>query len=290
MKSKTDNTFAWFTVPTLILILVITVIPFALNFYYSLFKWNGVGSHMKFIGLKNFIYILTRDRRFLSSVFFTLKFSVYYVFIVNVLAFVVALRLMKTNFFSNMNRSFIYIPHIISLTAVGLIWSFILGPGFQGLSEKLPFEFLKLSWLGQPALAFYSVIIVAIWRNVGFYMIIYIAGLQSIPQDMLEAASIDGASGWKRLYHITIPMIIPAITICTLTSMMYAFKLFDIILVLTMGGPAGLTNTVAFNIYDDAFARFKFGLATAKSVIFFFGVLVVSMIHLKLMKTKETDA
>ena len=121
-------------------------------------------------------------------------------------------------------------------------------------------------------------------------MIIYIAGLQSIPKELIEASSIDGARGFSQLKHIIIPMMIPAITICSLTSMMYALKLFDVILVLTKGGPASGTNTIAYNIYEDAFTRFKFGLATAKSVIFFLGVLLVTLVQLKFMKSREIES
>lgn len=225
----------------------------------------------------------------MKALLFTLKFSIFYIAIVNIIAFSLSLKLKKTDIFNNISRSFIYIPHIISLTAVGLIWRFIFGPGFDGLYLKFPVNFFSWSWLGDSSLAFSSVLIVAIWQNVGFYMIIYIAGLQSIPKEMFEASAIDGASGWSRIFHIIIPLMIPAITICTLTSLMYALKLFDVILVLTNGGPAGSTNTIAFNIYEDAFNRYKFGLATAKSVIFFLGILFVTLLQLRFMKRKGID-
>lgn len=290
IASKKDLSFWGFTLPTVAFVFMITLIPFALNFYYSMFKWDGMSLSMTFVSLDNFSRILTRDKRFHQTVFFTIKFAVFYVSIVNILAFTLSLNLKKVNLKNSINRSLYYIPHIVSLTAVGLIWRFIFGPGFNGINTAIPMAFLERSWLGDKSLTFYSVLIVAIWQNVGFYLIIYIAGLQAIPGEVLEAAEIDGASGHVRLFKIIIPMMIPAITICTLTSLMYALKLFDLVLVLTKGGPAESTMTIAYSIYMDAFSRFRFGMATAKSVLFFIGILLVTLLQLKFMKSREVEA
>ena len=161
-NTKNDKHFFIFTLPTLIMVLIITIIPFALNFYYSFFKWDGISIHKAFIGFGNFIRIFTKDRRFIKATQFTLRFSVFYIVIVNAIAFLLSLQLKSTNRLNNIRRAFFFIPHIISLTAVGLIWRFIFGPGFEGLYMKIPAEIFSLSWLGDKNLAFYSVLIVTI--------------------------------------------------------------------------------------------------------------------------------
>ena len=291
IKKKIINglDFAVFTFPALIMVLIATNIPFILNLYYALFDWNGVSRSMKFVGLNNFIRIFTIDAQFSKATFFTLRFAIFYLFIVNVIAIIFALMLARVSLISSIGRSCYYIPNIISLIAVGFIWKFIFGPGFDYLYTLTGLEFYKLSWMGSSKLAFYSVLIVTIWQNSGFYMIIYIAGILGIPKDVIEAAEIDGSRGIGHFFRITLPLIMPSVTVCIFTSLTYAFKLFDIVLVFTMGGPGGSTETVAYNIYAEAFKKQRYGLATAKSVVFFMVVLIVTAIQLVIFKKREVE-
>lgn len=281
--------FAVFTFPALIFVLFATNIPFVMNLYYSVFEWNGISKDMEFVMFDNFIKIFTDDKMFVKSAIFTLKYSVFYVVIVNIIALGVALVLAKEKKSSSVGRAFYYVPYIISLTAIGLIWKFILGPGFEGLYEITGWEFFSWSWVGTPRLAFFVVVIMTVWQNVGFYMVTYIAGILAVPKDILEAARIDGASTVKVFKNITLPMIMPAVSICLLTSLTFAFKLFDVIMVFTKGGPANSTVSVAYNIYKEAFTNNNYGAATAKSLIFFLAVMAVTLVQMKITKGKEVE-
>lgn len=296
MKSKKIKEvllFALFVFPAVAFVLFATDIPFVMNLYYSVFEWNGIGKSMKFVGLDNFVKIFTNDSLFWKGVTFTLKFAVFYVVIVNVISLVVAMVMSKERKSSSVGRAFYYIPYIpyiISLTAISLIWKFIFGPGFEALYDITGWEFFNWSWVGTPKLAFYVVVIMAVWQNVGFYMVNYIAGIIAVPKELIEAAKIDGANGFQVFRKITFPLIMPAVSICMLTSLTFAFKLFDIIMVFTKGGPANSTVTVAYNIYKEAFVNSQYGMATAKSLVFVVFVLIVTAIQLKVTKSKEVEA
>lgn len=289
-KTKDLAIFALFVFPAVAFVLFATDIPFVMNLYYSVFNWNGIGKNMEFVGLANYVKIFTADPLFWKGVRFTLKFAVFYVVIVNIVSLTVAIVMARENKVNSLGRAFYYIPYIISLTAISLIWNFILGPGFEALYSVTGWEFFNWSWLGTPKLAFYVVVVMAVWQNLGFYMVNYIAGIIAVPGELLEAARIDGATSFQVFRKITIPMIMPAISICMLTSMTFAFKLFDIIMVFTKGGPANSTVSVAYNIYKEAFVNSKYGLATAKSLVFVVFVLIITAIQMKITKSKEVEA
>lgn len=288
-KKGKFRSFALFVFPALLLVLFATDIPFLMNLYYSFFDWNGVSSGMEFVGLANFVKIFTNDGGFWKSVAFTARFALYYVVIVNVISLVVAVVLAKESKIASIGRAFYYVPYIISLTAISLLWKFIFGPGFDALGDMTGWEIFEWSWVGTPALAFYVVVIIAVWQNLGFYMVNYIAGIISVPKELLEAAKIDGAGSFRTFLHITFPLIMPSVSICMLTSLTFAFKLFDIIMVFTKGGPAGSTISVAYNIYMEAFTRHNYGLATAKSLVFVLFCLMVTVIQLKVTKSREVE-
>ena len=289
-KAKNALLFILFVVPAVAFVLFATDIPFVMNLYYSVFDWNGIGKEMTFVGLDNFVKIFTNDTLFWKGVTFTLKFAVFYVVIVNILSLTVAVVMSKERKSSSVGRAFYYVPYIISLTAIILIWKFIFGPGFEALYEITGWEFFNWSWVGTPKLAFYVVVIMAVWQNLGFYMVNYIAGIIAVPKELIEAAKIDGANSFQVFRKITVPLIMPAMSICMLTSLTFAFKLFDIIMVFTKGGPANSTVTVAYNIYQEAFVRSNYGLATAKSLVFVVFVLAVTAVQMKITKSREVEA
>ena len=214
----------------------------------------------------------------------------FYVVIVNVLSLTVALVMAKEKKSSSVGRAFYYIPYIISLTAISLIWKFILGRGFEALYQVTGWEMFNWSWLGTAKLAFFVVVIMTVWQNLGFYMVNYIAGIIAVPKELIEAAKIDGANKFQVLRKVTVPLIMPAVSICMLTSLTFAFKLFDVIMVFTKGGPANSTISVAYNIYKEAFVNNRYGMATAKSLVFVVFVLIVTVIQLKVTKSKEVEA
>ncbi|QRV22170.1 sugar ABC transporter permease [Lacrimispora saccharolytica] len=289
-KAKDFLIFALFVFPALGFVLFSTDVPFLMNLYYSVFEWNGISRDMRFVGLQNFVHIFSNDALFWKGAAFTLKFSVFYVVAVNLLSLTVALVMAEEKKSSSVGRAFYYIPYIISLTAISLIWKFILGPGFEALYRTTGWEVFHWSWLGTAKLAFFVVVLMTVWQNLGFYMVNYIAGIISVPRELTEAAKIDGANRFQVLRRVTIPLIMPAVSICMLTSLTFSFKLFDVIMVFTKGGPANSTVSVAYNIYKEAFFSNRYGMATAKSLVFVVFVLIVTAIQLKVTKGKEIEA
>ncbi len=289
-KAKDLLIFALFVFPAVAFVLFSTDVPFLMNLYYSVFDWNGISKDMKFVGLQNFVNIFSDDTLFWKSAAFTLKFSVFFVVAVNIISLTVALVMSEEKKSSSVGRAFYYIPYIISLTAISLIWKFILGPGFEALYQATGWEVFHWSWLGSSKLAFFVVVIMTVWQNLGFYMVNYIAGIISVPRELIEAAKIDGANKFQVLRRVTIPLIMPAVSICMLTSLTFSFKLFDVIMVFTKGGPANSTISVAYNIYKEAFFNNRYGMATAKSLVFVVFVLMITAVQLKVTKGKEIEA
>lgn len=289
-KAKDLLIFALFVFPAVGFVLFSTDVPFLMNLYYSVFDWNGISKDMKFVGLQNFVNIFSDDTLFWKSAAFTLKYSVFFVVAVNIISLTVALVMSEEKKSSSVGRAFYYIPYIISLTAISLIWKFILGPGFEALYQATGWEVFHWSWLGSSKLAFFVVVIMTVWQNLGFYMVNYIAGIISVPRELIEAAKIDGANKFQVLRRVTIPLIMPAVSICMLTSLTFSFKLFDVIMVFTKGGPANSTISVAYNIYKEAFFNNRYGMATAKSLVFVVFVLMITAVQLKVTKGKEIEA
>lgn len=281
--------FVVFVFPALAFVLFATDIPFIMNVYYSFFDWNGISKNITFVGMNNFKKIFMNDPAFWKSARFTLEFTFFYALISNVLSMMIALKLSKENFFARIGRAFYYVPYIISLTAIGLIWSFILGPVFRSLHEVTNADFFGVSWMGKPNTAFVVLIVMTVWQNLGFYMINYIAGIVTVPGELMEAALIDGASDRQAFFKIMFPLMMPSITICSLTSLTFGFKLFDIIMVFTKGGPVNSTVSVAYNIYKEAFTNNHYGTATAKSLIFVAFILIVTGIQIKITKRQEVE-
>lgn len=280
---------AAFTLPSIILVTITIYIPFVMSGFYSLTEWNGISKAPKFIGLENFKTLFSGSSEFVKSLIFTGKYTVLFMIFSNVLAIAVAVALVQKIKAANVMRSMFFIPYIMSMTIVGFIWKFIFSQGFAVLYEKTSLEFLNWSWLGDSKLAFFAVVFVGIWQSLGFYIVLYIAGLQAVPTDVLEAATVDGATSWKRFFKVTLPLLGPSITTCIFMSLTNAVKVFDIILALTKGGPGGSTYSVTLDIYREAFQNNNYGLGSAKSLVFFVVILVITQLVLKFMHSKEVE-
>ncbi|MDO3413306.1 sugar ABC transporter permease [Saccharibacillus sp. CPCC 101409] len=282
--------FGLFTLPALICIAFAFYVPFVLTVRYSMTKWNGIAKHPTFVGLDNFRQILTGDANFTNAAIFTLKYMVLYIVLVNVLAIALALVLDMGLRSTSWLRAAFFVPYILSLVIVGFIWKFIFMQGFESLGDSTGWHVFALSWLGEPGLAFISILGVSIWQSVGFYMVIYIAGLQSVPGDLKEAATVDGAGAVRRFISITLPLLAPSITISVFMALTNAIKVFDVILSLTAGGPGGTTYSVAYDIYRDTFQNNLYGYGTAKALILFVAVLLITFVQLYIFKRREVEA
>jgi raffinose/stachyose/melibiose transport system permease protein len=289
-KTKNALNFMVFTFPALFLILLFVEIPFLANVGYSFTKWNGLERNPAFIGIGNYLEILTMDGGALEAIGFTLKFGFLITALLNIVALLLAVLLDGRSVrHRNTLRAVFYIPNIISLIIIGYIWKFVFTRGFELFYQSTGWGLFNLSWLGDPKLAFWSVLLVSLWQGIGFYMIVYLAGLQSIPHETVEAAIIDGAGRFRQFFSITLPLIMPSITFCLFLSLVNAVKLFDIPLSLTFGGPGTATTSIAFDIYKEAFTFNRFGYATAKSVILFLVTIVFSFVQLSIFKKREVE-
>ncbi|UJF32465.1 carbohydrate ABC transporter permease [Paenibacillus hexagrammi] len=282
--------FITFVAPVLVLILLSAEIPFIMSLYYSLTKWNGISKHITFIGLQNFKELFLTDTDALASFFFTLRYSVATIVATNVIALLLAVVLTKTFKLTSILRAAFFVPYIVSLVIIGFIWKFVFSNAFSSLYEWTHWPLFQWSWLGTADLAFISVVFVSVWQSVGFYMMIYITGLQSIPGELNEAAAIDGANGFNRFFRITLPLLMPSLTVALFLSISNSLKVFDIIFTLTFGGPGKTTTSSTMDIYNEAFVNNRFGYATAKSLMFVVLILLITLIQVKFFKSKEVEA
>lgn len=291
MKTKKRDRFenVFFTLPALILVVGIFYVPFLLSGYYSFTEWSGLDSTPTFVGLDNYKALFSEGNTFVPALIFTFKYTILFVILSNIFALLLALFLSKPFKSANILRSVYFIPYVISMTIIGFIWKFMLTQGFTSLYDMTGFEFFNYSWIGDAKYAFISIVVVGTWQSLGFYIVLYIAGLKAIPQDVLEAASIDGATTFQKFKNVILPLLTPSITICMFMAITNGLKVFDIILALTKGGPGTSTNASTLDIYRDAFTNNNLGLGSAKSVVFFFIILIITQGILKFFKSKEVE-
>ncbi|RKN85628.1 carbohydrate ABC transporter permease [Paenibacillus ginsengarvi] len=281
---------AAFVGPAALVFVLIVLFPFVMSIGYSFTEWNGVSSDMKWVGLANYTTILTEDRAFLHSFAFTVRFTLASVLLTNALGFLLALLLTQALKTRNFLRTIFFMPNVIGGLLLGFIWQFIFVKGFGTIGEKTGISFFNLPWLGDESTAFWGIVIVSVWQGAGYLMVIYIASLAGVPKDIIEAARIDGANRLQLLGRITFPLIMPAVTVCLFLSISWAFKMFDLNISLTKGGPFGSTESIALNIYQDAFRNNMLGLGSAKSVIFFVAVALVTIVQVSITKKREVEA
>ena len=271
-----------FLLPTFIAFAIGFIIPFVEGLYLSFCQFTTV-NNAKFIGVSNYIRSLS-DPQFAESFWFTFKFTICSVLSINILAFIIALWLTKKFVGNNFLRAVFFMPNLIGGIVLGYIWQTLIN--------------CVLSIVGKPLLAlnstagFLGLIILMCWQQIGYMMIIYIAGLNSVPDSLIEASKIDGATDLQTLFKVKIPMVMPTITICIFLTLTNSFKLFDQNLALTAGDPNHKTEMLALNIYNTFYARagaqWK-GMGQAKAVIFFIIVILISFIQLRLSRDSEVQ-
>ena len=272
----------FFVLPTFLAFLIGFVIPFAEGLYLSFCQFTTVGN-AKWVGLSNYKSIFS-DASFIHSFKFTVAFAVVSIILINVIAFGLALLLTRNLKGTNIFRTVFFMPNLIGGIVLGYIWQILIN--------------CVLSKAAQPLLAlnstagYWGLITLMCWQQIGYMMIIYIAGLQNIPDDLIEAASIDGASAWTTLWRVKLPMVMPSITICVFLTLTNSFKLFDQNLALTGGDPNHFTEMLALNIYQTFYARAGMqwkGLGQAKAVLFCLLVIVISVLQLRATRSKEVQ-
>lgn len=281
--------FTGFTLPALVAILISVEIPFLMSVFSSFTKWNGLDRAQTFIGLENYKELILDDLDMWKAFGFTLRLTLGSVIVTNITALLLAVLLDSDLKGKNTLRAAYYVPNIISLIIIGYIWRFIFSTGFESFYQMTGWEFFMFSWLGDVKLVYFSVLMVSVWHSLGFYLVVYIAGLQTVPRDLIEAAMIDGASAVGRFFRVTLPLIMPSITVSVFHSLSNGLKAFDVIFSLTNGGPGNSTTTIALDIYRTAFVINRFGYGTAKSVILFLIILILSLFQVRMFKQREVE-
>ncbi len=268
-----------FLLPTMAAFLIGFIVPFIEGIYLSFCDFTTI-KDATFVGFSNYMAAF-KDTTFVDAFKFTTLFAIVVLVLINVLAFLVALALTQKMKGTNIFRTVFFMPNLIGGIVLGYVWQLIFDAIFQHFNTAL-----KLN----AVFGFWGLVILVCWQQIGYMMIVYIAGLQAIPEDIQEAAMIDGATRVQRLFKITIPNMMPSITICTFLTITNAFKLFDQNLALTGGEPLHKTEMLALNIYDTFYGRVGYeGVGQAKAVIFFLLVVVIGLLQLKFTKDKEVQ-
>ena len=274
--------FPVFVLPTLLAFTIGFIVPFIMGVYLSFCKFTTV-TDAKFVGLQNYVKIFTEDGTFGHALWYTTAFTVVSVVLINVIGFAVALLLTKKIKGTNIFRTVFFMPNLIGGIILGYVWQLLLNGLLLQINKTLTYSSVY---------GFWGLVILMCWQQIGYMMIIYIAGLQNVPDDLIEAAEIDGAAKWDILWKIRVPMVMSSITICVFLTLTNSFKLFDQNLALTGGDPNHATEMLALNIYQTFYARAGMqwkGYGQAKAVIFCVLVIIISLVQLKATRSKEVQ-
>lgn len=305
MTKKTESRIVFwvFLVPVLFAFLMVMVIPFFLGSYYAFTNWSSsarVDGGLRFVGLQNFAESL-RDPSFLYSFGITFVYTVLNMIAINVVAFALAMLVTGNLRFRNLYRAGFFVPNLIGGLILGYIWQFIFNNAVPSLGQAIP----ALGFLADPAnlmlskntTALVAMVIVGTWQYAGYIMMIYVAAIENIPQELIEAAKIDGATPWIRLKAITLPLCAQAFTVTMFLTLVNSFKQFDVNVSLTSGGPSTMlmgqpvlgTELLALNIYNTAFISNKLSVAQARALVFFLVLAIISLIQVYVNKKKEIE-
>ncbi len=279
MDKAIKKWFPLFALPTMVAFTIAFLAPFIMGLYLSLCKFKTV-KDAKFQGFNNYAKAFSDDN-FLNALWFTTKFTIVSVITINILAFILAMLLTKSLKGTNVFRTLFFMPNLIGGIVLGYIWIMIIN-GVLSYSNA--------TITSDPNYGFWGLVILMNWQLIGYMMIIYISGIQNISPDLLEAAEIDGANKWQRLIHVTLPQIMPSITICLFLTLTNSFKLFDQNYALTAGAPGNKTQMLALDIYNTFYGRVGWqGVGQAKAVVFFIIVAAIALTQLYLTRSKEVE-
>lgn len=290
MKTKNKGKdFCIFALLGLLFFAAVVIIPFLYGVYLTFTDWNGVSQVKHFIGLRNYAGVI-KDTQFWTALLLTFKYVIVVVILVNVLAFAIAFLLTRGIKGQNFFRAGFFTPNLIGGIVLGYIWQFVFSRVFVNVGEATGFGVFEISWLSEPDKAFAAMVLVTVWQLSGYMILIYVAGFMGLSEDVLEAASLDGAAGFAKLRYIILPLMMSSITICLFLTLSRAFMVYDVNLSLTAGGPYGTTEMAAMHVYEKAFTSRQFGVGQAEALILFVVVACISGLQVYLTKKKEVEA
>lgn len=283
--SKNDKIFLGILIPVLLLFFLFNTLPLIKGFYYGLTNFRGYGNY-DFVGLRNFKDLFS-DSRVGKSYLFTFKYALVMTLLVNLLSLILALGLNREIKGKNALRGIYFVPNILGGLVVGYIFSFIFTYILPAVGEATGIGFLQNSMLASTKTAWIAIAIVGAWQGIAMNTIIYISGLQTVPEEVYEACMLDGASGWKKFSKITLPLIMPFVTINLVLCMKNALMVFDQIMSLTKGGPSQSTESISYLIYNNGMSGGQFGFQSANAFVFFVVIVVISFLQMKFLGGKE---
>lgn len=283
--SKNDKVFLGILIPVLVLFFCFNTLPLIKGFYYGLTNFRGYGDY-DFVGLRNFIDIFS-DARVGKSYLFTFKYALVMTILVNLISLILALGLNRQIKGKSALRGIYFVPNILGGLVVGYIFSFIFTYILPAIGNAAGIDFLQNSILGSTKWAWVAIVIVGAWQGIAMNTIIYISGLQTVPEEVYEAGMLDGASGWKKFAKLTFPLILPFFTINLVLCMKNALMVFDQIMSLTKGGPSQSTESISYLIYNNGMSGGQFGFQSANAFLFFVVIVVISFLQMKFLGDKE---
>lgn len=288
MKSKKRRVreitdYIKFVFPMLILYILFFILPLFQTIGYSFTDYNGINPKKEFTGLTNYFDVF-QDKWFYNSMAFTGKSVLLMILLANVLGFLLALALNTKIRSRNILRAIVFCPFVFNNVTVGFIWQFLLGRFMTDLYPLTGWKVFNIGWLSDNSLVLYSVVFVKLWQSIGYFMVIYLAGLQLLPQDPLEAAVIDGCTGIKMIRYITIPLMKPTAFVCIFLAITESLNMFPLIMSLTNGGPGHASENISLYIYNEAFKSHRMGYASALAVILTIIMTIIAGLQMKLTR------
>ena len=285
MKNERKRTFLLITIPILALFVCFNTIPLIRGVIYSFTNFKGFGTY-DWVGLRNYMDLFT-DSRVGGSYLFTFKLDICATIITNVISLILALGLNSKIRAKGFFRAAYFLPNVLGALVVGYVFQYLFTYILPALGEMIGSETLSSSLLSNESTAWFAIVIVCCWQNIAMNTIIYISGLQTVPEDVYEAGSLDGATGWKQFRHLTFPLIIPFFTINMVLCVKNFLMVFDQIMAMTQGGPAQSTESISFLIYNNGMKGGSFGYQSANAVIFFIVIVAISAAQMTISSRKE---
>lgn len=289
-RKKNSKNLAYYlmAIPAVVLFAAFHTYPALQGIYYSFTNWDGLSLVYDFVGFKNYINLF-KDTNVLNSYLFTFKFAIVATILVNIFSLAIAVGLNSKIKGKNFFRAVYFLPNVLGVLVVGFIFNYLFANIIPDLGEKMNIGFLSSSILGNENLAWIGVLIVAIWQACAFNIILYLSGLQTVPVELYEASSLDGANKWQSFWKITFPVIAPFFTINMVLSMKSFLMVFDQIIALTNGGPGRATESISLLIYTGGFMGGEFAYQSANAVIYFIVIMLISVFQIKVLQKREMN-
>jgi raffinose/stachyose/melibiose transport system permease protein len=278
-----------FALPGIFIFLAVVIVPFLYGFYLTLTDWDGISATKNIVGISNYLEVF-KDSDFWVSMLLTLKYVFFSVILVNLVGFLLAYALTNGLKGQNFFRTGFFTPNLIGGVVLGFIWQFIFSRVLINVGKSTGLALFSTSWLSDPTKAFWALVVVTVWQLSGYMMLIYIAGFMGLSTDVLEASSIDGATGYQKMTKVIIPLMVPSFVVCLFLTLSRAFMVYDVNLTLTGGEPYGTTRLIAMHVYEKAFTARNYGVGQAEALFLFLIVAVISGIQIYIGKKKEVEA